>query len=85
MSKPLTVVVPHSLGKKEALHQLRLRLSKAAASFRFRVCALEQAVRGLAAKNGFSVEELYGKARNKNVDGARSEAGLAERGRQKGR
>ena len=33
MSKPLVVVIPHSLGKEEALRRLRPGLSKAAASF----------------------------------------------------
>lgn len=33
MSKPLVVVIPHSLGKKEAMRRLRPGLSKAAASF----------------------------------------------------
>ena len=61
MSKPLVVVIPHSLGKKEALRRLRPGLSKAAASFpvlqveeelwsgdqlQFRVRALGQAASG---------------------------------------
>ncbi|MDO9384488.1 MAG: polyhydroxyalkanoic acid system family protein [Hyphomicrobiaceae bacterium] len=61
MSKPLIVVLPHSLGKEEALRRLRPSLSKAAASFpvlqveeevwsgdqlQFRVRALGQAASG---------------------------------------
>ena len=61
MSKPLIVVIPHSLGKEEALRRLRPGLSKAAASFpvlqveeelwsgdqlQFRVRALGQAASG---------------------------------------
>lgn len=61
MSKPLVVVIPHSLSKEEALRRLRPGLSKAAASFpvlhveeelwsddqmQFRVRALGQPARG---------------------------------------